>query len=309
MGNPFSRLFALVALTGALLSGPAARPAAAGSVPRFSHILVIVAENKEFGQVIGNRRMPNFNGWAKSYTLLNEYYAVTHPSLPNYLALVAGDYFGIQEDCINCFVRATSLADLLEAGGRTWKTYQESLPEPGFIGSFSGKYVMRHNPFVYFEAIRSDPARLERSVVPLSQLAPDLEQDKLPDFSFIVPDLCNSAHDCGLEVTDAWLGRVVGSVLASPAFGRDSLLVLTFDEGNTNEAARGLPARTGGGRIATVLISPWVKKGCVDKTPYSHYSLLKTVAAAWDLEALGHAADPATNIIVFPWVEQPPNNP
>jgi hypothetical protein len=98
---------------------------------------VIVAENKEFNQVIGNRRMPNFNGWAKSHALLNEYYAVTHPSLPNYLALVAGDYFGIQQDCMNCLVQATSLADLLEAGGRTWKTYQESLPEPGFTGSES----------------------------------------------------------------------------------------------------------------------------------------------------------------------------
>jgi phospholipase C len=308
MGNLFDRVFALAALAGALLSSLAARPVAAGPVPRFSHIIVIVAENKEFGEVIGNREMPNLNGWAKSYALLREYYAVTHPSLPNYLALVAGDYFGIQEDCINCLVRATSLADLLEAGGRTWKTYQEGLPEPGFTGSESGKYVIKHNPFVYFEAVRSDPARLERSVVPLSHLTPDLEQAKLPDFSLIVPDLCNSSHDCGVQVTDAWLGRVVGSILASPAFDRDCLLALTFDEGNTNKAARGLSQRTGGGKIATVLISPWVKKGCVDKTPYSHYSLLKTIAAAWGLRALGHAADPAVNVIAFPWVEQPPES-
>jgi hypothetical protein len=298
------RLPALSVLICALLAGAMVSRAAAPAVPRFSHILMIVIENKEFEQVVGSRKMPNFNRWAKRYTLLSEYYAVTHPSLPNYLALVSGDYFGIQDDCTDCLVRAKSLADVLEAGGQTWKTYQESLPEPGFVGSFSGKYVMRHNPFVYFDAVRSDPVRLERSVVPLSQLGPDLEQGRLPDFAFIVPDLCNSAHDCGLEVTDAWLGGVVGSILGSPAFDRNSLLVITFDEGTTDKGCCGSTAPAGGGRVATVLISPLVKPGYLDKTPYSHYSLLKTIATAWGLEELRHAADPATNVIALPWLAQ-----
>jgi phosphatidylinositol-3-phosphatase len=281
------------------LSEPAsAQTPTAPSVPRFSHVLVIVAENKEFDQVIGSSKMRNLNGWAKNYALLREYYAVAHPSLPNYIALIGGDHFGILEDCVNCFVKARSLADLLEAGGRTWKTYQEGLPEPGFIGAFSGKYVMRHNPFVYFESLRNDADRLRRSVVPLSQLTPDLEQGRLPDFSFIVPDLCNSSHDCGLDVTDAWLGAVVGSILSSPAFDSQSLLVLTFDEGRTDKG--------GGGRVATVLISPLVKPGYVDKTPYSHYSLLKTIAVSWGLEGLRHAADSATNVITLPWKASPP---
>jgi phospholipase C len=271
------------------------------SVPAFSHVVVIVAENKEFEDVIGSAKMPNFNRWAGQYALLTQYYAVTHPSLPNYLAMISGDFFGIRSDCTDCYIRGKSLPDLLETAGRTWKTYQEGLPEPGFTGSGSGRYAQKHNPFVYFEAIRSDPERCRRSVVPLDSLAADLEQGRLPDFSFIMPDLCNSSHDCGIEVTDAWLGRVVNSIMESPSFDRTSLIVLTFDEGTTARSCCGSPPLAAGGRIATLLISPLVKTGFRDETPYSHYSLLKTIAAAWGLEELRHAADPAVNLISLPF--------
>lgn len=280
-----------------------AGPAQPAPVPKFSHILIVQMENKEFGDVVGNPRMPNFNGWARQHTLLSRYYAVTHPSLPNYLALVGGDTFGIQSDCTDCSVKARSLPDLLEAGGRSWKTYQESLPRAGFTADMPGEYAKKHNPFVYFDAIRNDPERCRRSVVPLTELAVDLEQGQLPDFAFIMPNLCHSGHDCGINETDAWLGKIVGLILRSPAFDRASLLVLTFDEGTTNLGCCGLPPRAGGGRIAVVLISGLVKSGFEDGTPYTHYSMLKTIAAAWGLEELGHAADPVTNLIAQPWRE------
>jgi hypothetical protein len=278
---------------------PAASQAAA--VPKFSHVIVVINENKESGDVVGNRKMPNFNRWAGQYALLTRYYAVSHPSLPNYLALVSGDSFGIESDCLDCFVKARSLPDLLEAGGRSWKAYVEGLPAAGFLGSFSGRYAMKHNPFVYFEPIRKDPARLNRSVVPLTQLAGDLEKNGLPDYSFIVPDMCDSSHDCGVEVTDAWLGRVAGSILQSPAFDAGSLLVLTFDEGTTGQGCCGRPPLARGGKIATVLISPLVKPGVRDPTPYSHYSLLKTILRSWSLDDLGHTSDPAVSLILQPW--------
>jgi hypothetical protein len=277
----------------------------AGSVPKFSHVIIVVMENKEFGDVVGNRRMPNFNRWAHQYALLTRYHAVTHPSLPNYLALIGGDFFGIQSDCTDCFVNARSLPDLLEAAGRSWKAYIEELPVAGFLGSYSGKYAMKHNPFVYFEAIRRDPERLRRGVVPITQLASDLEKKTLPDYAFIVPDMCNSAHDCGLDVTDRWLGKLVDSILGSPAFDAASLLVLTFDEGRTFEGCCGRPGRDGGGRIATVLISPLVQAGFEDPTPYSHYSLLKTILRSWGLADLGKTSDPAVAVILAPWKGQP----
>ncbi|MDH5384010.1 MAG: alkaline phosphatase family protein [Candidatus Aminicenantes bacterium] len=285
----------------AQMSALETNPEEDGIVPNFSHVIVIIFENKEFDQVIGNSQMPRFNGLSKQHTLLTGYYAITHPSLPNYLALVSGDTFGIETDCTDCFVNARSLPDLLEAGGRTWKTYQEGLPRAGFKGSSSGRYAIKHNPFLYFDAIRNDQTRCKRSVVPLRQLDIDLKEGHLPDFSFIVPDLCNSSHDCDLKVTDAWLGRVVDSILNSPAFDQNSLLVITFDEGTSNEGCCGPSPLSKGGRVATVLISPLVKKGFENSTAYSHYSLLKTISAVWKLEELGHASDPATNLIVLPW--------
>jgi phosphatidylinositol-3-phosphatase len=278
--------------------------AAASGGPRFSHVLVIVIENKEFSQVIGNPAMPNFNRWAKQYALLTRYHAVTHPSLPNYLALIGGDFFGIRDDCTDCRVDGPSLPALLEASGRTWKAYLEGLPSPGFTGASSGKYRKKHNPFAYFNALLKDPARLKRNTVALSALPSDLEMDRLPDFAFIMPDICNSSHDCSLEVTDAWLGRTVGAILGSPAYDASTLLVLTFDEGTTNLGCCGSPATAGGGRVATVLISALVTPGYQDPTPYSHYSLLKTILVAWGLELIGHTADPDVGLILEPWLQR-----
>src|SRR5829696_6555945 len=94
-------------------------------VPNFDHIVIIIFENKEFGTVIGNPDMPIYNKLAQDYTLLTQFYAITHPSLPNYIAMMGGDTFGIDTNCEDCFINATSLSDLVEASGRTWKTYQE----------------------------------------------------------------------------------------------------------------------------------------------------------------------------------------
>jgi hypothetical protein len=270
-------------------------------VPAFSHVVLVVIENKEFGDVVGNRRMPVFNRWAAEHTLLTAYCAVAHPSLPNYLALIGGDTFGVRSDCTDCSVAAKSLPDLLEASGRTWRAYLEGLPAPGFTGAFAGRYAKKHDPFVYFEPIRTDTARLARSLLPLDRFAADLSAGDLPDFTFIMPDMCNSSHDCGLDVTDAWLGRVIGPVLASPAFDAASLLVLTFDEGTSDRGCSGAGPRSGGGNVATVLVSGLAKPGFRDPTPYSHYSLLKTILASWGLGDLGRTADPAVNLIIDPW--------
>ena len=92
------------------------------SVPDFDHIVVVTFENKDFNKVIGNLLMPTYNGYARKYALLTRFYAITHPSLPNYIAMIGGDTFKIDTNCVNCFVDAKSLPDLIEASGRTWKT-------------------------------------------------------------------------------------------------------------------------------------------------------------------------------------------
>ena len=135
-------------------------------LPNFSHVIVILLENREYTSVVGNtQQMPNLNRWIGQYTLLSQYFAVSHPSLPNYLALMGGSTFDIQSDCNDCFVNAPSLPDQIEASQRTWKTYQENMPSPVFQRN-QGQYAQKHNPFAYFDPIRSDTARCKATSSP-----------------------------------------------------------------------------------------------------------------------------------------------
>jgi hypothetical protein len=270
-------------------------------VPNFDRIVFIIFENQEFDDVIGNSEMPNFNQLANEHTLLTQYYAVRHPSLPNYIALMGGDTFEITENCEDCFIDAPSLPDLIEASGRTWKTYQEDMPEPCFVGS-DGDYAQKHNPFIYFDPIRLDKIRCERSIIPLDALQTDIDAGALPNFIFITPNLCNDAHDCSLDIADKWLADQLNILI--PALDKDGpnhLVIMMFEEGSSDGSCCGLPEGDAGGRVPVVLFSPQVKSNFQDSTPYSHYSLLKTIAEAWGLPYLGHAKDEETTLITAPW--------
>jgi phosphatidylinositol-3-phosphatase len=273
---------------------------AVSSVPNFQHIVMIIFENNGFETVIGNPLMPKFNELAQESTLLTEYYAIQHPSLPNYLALIGGDTFGIRTDCIDCFIDAPSLPELIEENGRTWRTYQEDMPKACFVGD-QGPYAQRHNPFIYFDDIRLNQKRCEQSVVPLTELNKDIEAGSLPNFLFITPNLCNDSHDCSLDVADTWLANLMATL--TPALdktGEPYLVVVLFDESQRPDGLRKL-LETGGGRVPVVLYSPLVKKGFEDSAHYNHYSLLKTISAAWGLSYLGHAADNDNILITVPW--------
>jgi len=278
---------------------PSPESTSASLVPDFTHILIFLFESKEFSTVIGNPRMPIFNQLARENTLLTQHFAIRHPSLPNYLALIGGDTFGITSDCEDCFIDEPSLPDLIEKAGLTWKTYQENMPKPCFVGS-TLSYAQKHNPFVYFDPVRLDKSRCERSVLPLSALKDDLTTGSLPNYAFVMPNMCNSAHDCGLDTADAWLKIWNDRLINQPSMAANSLIILTWDEGQGQHTCCGL--KTGGGRIATVLISDKAKKGFQDETPYTHYSILRTISTAWNLPLLGHAADAETTLITAPWI-------
>ncbi len=266
----------------AILAGPAT---AAAPVPAFDHVVVIVFENKETASVLGNRAAPTFNSYGRRYATLTRYYGVTHPSLPNYLALVSGSTQGITTDCTGCVVDTQSLADTIQASGRTWKTYAEGLPTPGFLGASRGRYAKKHNPFAYFRDIADDPARRAR-LVPLTRLASDLRAGALPSFSLVVPDLCHSMHDCSVSVGDAWLRSQVGKFLKLPK----TVVFVIFDEGSTRTR--------GGGHTAALALGTAVRPGSRYAGLTSHYGILRTVEQAWGLPLLGHSAHvaPVTGI-------------
>jgi phosphatidylinositol-3-phosphatase len=250
---------------------------ASSTVPDSDHVIVVVFENKESNRVLGSRDAPTFNLYSRVYARATRYYGVTHPSLPNYLAMVAGSTFGHTINCDECPVAATSLADTIEDTGRTWKTYAEGLPVRGFLGGVSGRYAKKHNPFAYFTPVIDDPKRAQR-IVPLRELATDVARRQLPDFAFVVPDLCHSMHDCPVGVGDAWLRRTVGPLLKLPR----TAIFITFDEGNTD--ARG------GGHIPMLIVGTAVQRKAAFRRVTNHYGLLRTIEDGWRLPRLGLSA-------------------
>jgi phospholipase C len=271
----------------ALLIAALAVPAAAvqRQAPSLQHIVVIVFENKEYGAVLGNAQAPTFNRMAQRYATLTHYYGVTHPSLPNYLALVSGSTHGITSDCTNCEVSGPTLADPLEQAGKTWKLYAEGLPAPGFAAPGYDGYAKKHDPFVYFRSVVDNPARAKR-VVPLKQLAVDERSGTLPNFAFVVPNLCHSMHDCSVRTGDAWLRAKLPPLLAL----QQTVVFVVFDEGTTNVH--------GGGHVPALALGTDVRPHSRSAAVTNHYGLLRTIEDAWGLARLGRSASavPITGI-------------
>ena len=248
-------------------------------VPAFKHVVVVVFENKEVTSVAGNPDAPTFNALARRYATLTNYSAVGHPSLPNYLALVSGSTQGITSDCTDCSVTAPSLVDTLFRARKTWKTYAEDLPYPGFTGSSAGSYVKRHDPFLYFHDVANSPGRRKR-IVPFTQLKRDVARRRLPDYSLIVPNLCSDMHDCPVATGDAWLKANIVPLLHSRAL-RGGVVFVIFDEGTSKIG--------GGGRIEALALGPTVRRGSRFRKATNHYGLLRTIEDAWKLPRLAYS--------------------
>jgi phosphatidylinositol-3-phosphatase len=290
------------ATTAAPSTSAPGRTAPAAHGPR--RIVVVVEENHSYDQVIGSPEAPFLNRLASQGALLTGFYATTHPSLPNYLAMVSGDTQGITSDCGDCNVDAANLADQLERAGVSWTTYQQGLPAPCSDAHLSGDYAKKHDPFMYFHSVRADPARCAK-VVPLDRLDADLRAGRLARFVFVTPDLAHDMHGTGeggdnaslVRAADDWLRVLYGKLAASAAWRQDTRLVVTWDEGGAggggDTCCGGLGA---GGHIATIVAGPRVRPGR-DPTTYDHYSLLRSVEAAFGLPFLGHAADPTSSTI------------
>jgi phosphatidylinositol-3-phosphatase len=277
------------------LSGQGVRPQSGGgeaegqkrdtpALRRLGRVFLIVMENRGYSEVLNNPDAPYLRELASRYGLAEQYRAIAHPSLPNYLALIAGDTFGVRSNCTECFFDEPNLADELEAHGKTWKSYQEDLPFPCFLGEQSGGYVLRHNPFLYFEKIRADRLRCQR-VVPLGQLKADLDSGGVPDLAWITPNLLHDMHDGSIAQGDQWLAGLVPSILSSSAWQQNGLLVIVWDESSSLDTVDG-------GHIPALFIAPDARPGTRSSAPASHYHLLRTLEEGWGLSYLGHSGDP-----------------
>lgn len=265
----------------------------------------MVEENHSFGQVIGSPKLPLINQMANDGVLLTDYYAITHPSLPNYISLISGDPQGIKTDCGRCDVNAPNLVDQLQRAHISWKVYAQGLPRPCATSPTAGDYAKKHVPFLYFRSVLSDSAACA-NVVPFTQFAVDAKAGTLPTFVFITPDLASDMHGIGeggdpkrIEpAADAFAGRVRAVLAASPAWRQDTRLVITWDEGGGGNEAKiaCCNGKADGGHVATIVVGPKVKPG-KDAGTYDHYSLLRSIETVYGLDHLANANDPTSKDI------------
>jgi hypothetical protein len=258
----------------------------AGGAP--AHVAVIVMENEEYRDVIGSAAAPYLNRLARRSALALHMYAIAHPSLPNYLALTGGSTFGISSDCTSCSVNATGLVDQLERGGQSWKAYMEGLPHRCGGGVDTGLYAKKHDPFAYYTRVTTNPAWCQ-GIVPLTELSADERSRRLPRFVWITPNLCHDMHDCSPATGDRFLSRLVPPLLA--ALGRRGLLILTWDEGSTDDGCCRLAS---GGHVATLLAGGLARRGARLGKAVDHYSTLQAIEDLFGLPRLRGAACPCT---------------
>jgi len=326
-GRPLLRL--LTAAAAVLLLAPlagAASPAATGSASaatvaatvakpcdwrvtapaRYDHVIWLVLENHSYQDVIGpegspaRSQSPYLNDLAAKCGLAANYWGVTHPSLPNYLALASGSTGGVKSSCTPaaCPQRRSTVFAQLAAQGRAWRVYAESMGT-ACRRTDAYPYVVRHNPAPYFPGLRSQCSRRD---LPMGspdggRLVNDLARDAIPSLSVVIPNQCNNGHDCPVGKGDSWLSRLVPRILASPDYrqGRTALFV-TWDEGAGGIAGENCRrTRVRSCHVVTVVVSPTTRPGTLSSTRFDHYSLLETTERMLRLPLLGHAADTSTH--------------
>jgi len=261
-------------------------PAASGT--NFDYLVIILMENHNLCDILescGGSAMYMSN-LADAWGLArNDHYCNVNPSLPNYLCLSGGSDFGCggydggpnSNTCTSTAWSAPNIVDRLEGAGLAWKAYMEDMPSNCY-GANSGNYAVRHNPFVYYNDIVSDPTRCAR-IVPAgasdSALINDLASTATAsNYMWLTPNKCNDMHDCSIATGDAYLADLVQRILSSAVFtSQRAALLITFDEGY------GQPIYTAwAGRV--------VKPAYTSSVAYDHFSVLATIESNWNLPNL-----------------------
>jgi phosphatidylinositol-3-phosphatase len=264
----------------AVSPGPGSSAAAQPLPPVPAHTVVVIMENHSYGQVIGSPQAPYLNRLARQGALLTRSYAITHPSEPNYLALLSGSTQGITDDSCPHLFSAANLASELLAAGRTFAGYSEDLPAPGSATCSSGEYARKHVPWADFVNVPAADS------LPFSRF-PAGDYARLPALSFVIPNLCHDMHDCPVATGDAWL-RAHLSGYAQWAAHHASLLVVTWDENDNSP----------GNQIPTIITGQLVRPARY-RAPVTHYGLLRTLEALYRLPPTGHAA--SAHVITGIW--------
>ncbi len=255
---------------------------------RFSHVVVIVLENHSFNDIIGPagspaaQAAPYLNGLARSCGVASDYHSVTHPSLPNYLALTAGSTFGVTGDC-KCTFPVGGVFLQAQQAHRGWGAYAEGMPSPCYpLRSVDGRYTQRHNPPTIYTALVATCPRDDLALgSPTSgALASALSAASLPGYVYIAPDLCDDMHDCGISTGDGWLAHWIPRIVQSHAYQSNTTAIfITFDEGSGGTGAFGEDCSANptdqSCHVPLVVVSRYTEPGTTVTRTLTHYSLLR----------------------------------
>ncbi|MDX6298136.1 MAG: phosphatidylinositol-3-phosphatase [Nocardioidaceae bacterium] len=263
---------------------PSTAPTHGGVAATATKVLTFIVENHSQTQMQAG--MPYLSHLAQRYAYASDYSAITHPSLPNYLAIAGGSTFGVADDAYPSTNAvkvgpATSVFDQALASGHTAKTYAESMPGNCVLTS-SGLYAVKHNPWAYFDAGRANCLKYDvPSGTPTSgALASDVANGTLPDVGMVIPNLCNDAHDCSLSTADSWLQSWLPSILSGPDFTSGRLVVvITADEDNHSQ----------NNHVLTVVLDAASQGGRTVSAPLNHYSLSRLYSQIIASNPLGQA--------------------
>ena len=259
MSKPLSLLAVTATVVAAATTSGNAAPSPKGpcgtrSTATYTHVVVLVMENKSSSEIIGSSAAPYINRLAKKCGLATNYYAITHPSLPNYIALTSGTTAGISDDEAPAAHQLTNKS-IFSQSGSGWRSYQESMPSNCVLTSASA-YAVKHNPAAYYTNVRT---ACRKQDVPLPS-SPSFSAS----YTFVTPNLCNDMHDCSVSTGDKWLENFIPKILGSAEYRKGTLvLFLTWDEDS-------------GKNVPLVVVAPTVPAGLKVSKKYTHYGLLRT---------------------------------
>jgi acid phosphatase len=281
----------------------------------------IMMENEAYGDVIGNAAAPNINQLTRTYALATHSYAIGHPSLPNYLEMIAGSNHGVSNDGTprseKIASTAPTLANQFETAGISWRAYFESMPSAGYTGGDTGGvdpyggeyYLQHHNPFVYFPATTS-LADFDQNVVPLSSASSvqsDLNAPSAPDFVWVTPNAVDNMHDGPMmadtssvpTVGDAWLANFIAHVQSTSWYGAGGQIIVEWDESfDSDTSGVGTAGEGGGGHILTLVISANLAASPSQySTPFNTAGILHSVEATYGLPFLSNAGNASNGTI------------
>ncbi len=282
----------------------------------FNHVFVIMMENTGFSSLIGNPNAPFINFAAKTTGIATNYFGVTHPSQPNYIAATSGGLNGVLDDN-DITIDVPNIVDQLESHGKTWKAYMQSFSlcngNPLAHACGNQLYERKHNPFVTYKDVQTNAARLA-NIVDFSALATDLANNTVPDYVWISPDQCHDMHGraatpadpCDfsqvqplITTGDTFLLDTVTAIMTSKAWTGNSVIFIAWDEsdftgsgpfgfGDTSGCCDAVP---GGGHVVSLVISNSVRRARTSDDAFNHYSMLATIERGWRLGCLGFTCD------------------